>query len=181
MTALWKQSESSGMNKKIIVLIVAVLIVAVPLTVVGLVTNAYKPAKAEGGFFSDIVDRVKIEVDKTDFIYAEVPYTESEFSFNLTLSKTEAEFYCYCEQVEIEGMDYNSVVFEAVGDTPSASPEGLILEGSDDGPLSYTWRVTVTTDDLPDEATLRLILTSGMSALTAETRITDIPLSFAVE
>ena len=164
------------MRKRIIAVIAAVCLLAVPFTVYGLRRAENTPEQSIVPYSSQIVDRMNISVDSTKFVYAPGADGDYEFSFVLTVSKAEPDFYGRIDRLDVTGGDYTSLVFEALGSTPDGSvPDGLVL-----APGEYKWRVTGYCEKIPEDAALVLVFTSGFTSLTSEQTEKKIPLSFLV-
>lgn len=166
------------MKKTILPVIIALLAASV-ITAGGIISASNSPTKAETPFVSEITDRVNIGIDSTSFTYGKAAQGGYEFSFILSLSKAEPDFFAKTESFDIEGTAYSSIVFEALGDTPDGSiTDGLVLSAKDGKSIEYRWRVTVYTDSKPKSATAVLRMTSGITELTSETWVKEIPLTF---
>lgn len=165
--------------KKIIIPLCAVLLVASAITAGGLIKAANSPTKTATPYSSEIVDRININIDSTSFTYGTAAEGGYEFSFTLTAEKTEADFYARIDSFEITGLEYTSIVFEALNDTPDKSiTDSLVLSANNGEATEYSWKITVYTATKPASATAEICYTSGLTELTSESHIKQISLTF---
>ena len=160
----------------------ALILIAAAVTTVIAVTH---PAGSSGRYDRDIIDRVRFTVQDTDFTLAKTtdgPET-FELSFRLTAQKTEADFYAVLHSVEIEGLTYDSMIFQtASGDVYLPEEMPLPAEGGRPVPVEWTVRL-VFTAQTADSADFDLVLsyTSGVTQETADGHVLKVPMHITFE
>ena len=168
-------------RKALIIAAAAVLLAAAVFTVFAV----SRPAKSEGGYERDIIDRVRFSVDNTQFslLKPETENTLCELEFTLRAEKTEADFYAVLHSAEFEGLDYETVVFQtAAGDNYVPQEMPLPAENGKTVPVEWTVRVRFPAGEA-DGIGFSLVLnyTSGITQETAEEHILKIPMQITFE
>ena len=165
----------------LITVITAVLLAAAVITGIAL----SRPAQSEGGFDRDIIDRVRITVDATQFTVEKPENADAlcELEFQLCIQKTEADFYAMLRSADLEGLDYESMIFQtASGDV--CVPQDLTLPAENGKPVPVEWTVRVrfapaTAQTL--DFSLALNYVSGITQETAEEHVLKIPMQIVVK
>ena len=170
------------MKNRILIIAAAILLL---VTSVITVIAGRNPDKSKGGYTRDIIDRVSFTVDNTRFIFTRSENAKEEYTlaFTLTAAKTEADFYAMIHSVEMEGLSYNSMIFQtAAGD--SYVPQDMILPSEKGKAAPVTWNV-ILTFSAPAKNTvdfsLKIDYTSGFTPDTAEEHILNIPMQITLK
>ena len=167
-------------NKTILISAAALLLAAVFLTV-GIAVN--RPSRSAGGYYRDVIDRIRVSVDHTEFSLPKDGNGEYEVTFRLTLEKTEGDFYAVLHGVEAEGLSVKSLTFQSVSGGEQI-PRDLPLPAENGKAVEVAWDVTLafTSDgdgELPFSLTLHY--TSGVTRDTADEHYLEIPMKAVVE
>ena len=171
------------MNRnKLILLCAAILTLAAVLVTVGIAVG--RPTQSEGGYYRDVIDRLDIGVEHTEFRLAADPDGEYEVSFRLSLKKAEADFYALLHSVQIEGVQVKTLTFCNVTGNAEFMPRDLLLPAENGVAKEIAWDVTLTftaaeAGELPFSLTLDY--TSGMTRDTADEHILEIPMKAVID
>ena len=165
-------------NKRIwIALAVFLLLAAFALTGIAIL----RPAQSSGSYERDIIDRVCFSVENTDFVLpgGTGGTEESELVFTFSAKKTEADFYAVIHSIELSGLDYRSMTFQAAEANRPYIPEDLTLPAENGKPTELRWTVTVNfTADSAAAKDFELLIdySAGMTPATADEHILSIPM-----
>lgn len=165
--------------KKLNIIICILLLAAIPIGVFALTQTESAPPSAP--FSRTAVDRIDVSVSETEF-YPEINDDGVySISFEIRIKKTQADFYAFLNSLKITGLEYDSAVFTPLNENcDGLSMDSLLLPVKDNEPAEVAYRVEVTFhDDFHDPIFPSLVLdyTSGMTRLTSEKHILDIPLT----
>lgn len=173
-------------HSRILNIFVCVLIVlAVPLAVFAIKTG--NPAKSAAGTYErKTTDRIDITVDHTEFELEQVFPGQTTFtvSFDFSVRKTQADFYAVINSFDIDGIEYDSLVFTPLNENcDGATLSDQVLPAVNGEPVELSWKADLTfslTD--ADIYTPNIVLnyTSGMTSLTCDTHELEIPLLITV-
>ena len=165
-------------NKKIgIAALVLLLLAAFALTGIAII----RPAQSSGSYERDIIDRVRFSVENTDFVLTQEPggTGETELVFTLSAQKTEADFYAVIHSVNLIGLNYRSMTFQAMDADQPYIPEELTLPADNGKPAELKWTVTVNFTADPAAAKdfeLQIDYSSGITPATADEHILSVPM-----
>ena len=128
------------------------------------------------------MDRVDISADATEFTFQKPASANDpcEISFLLTVQKSEADLYGRIDNITVNGLSYQKAVF--LCQTPALEntvPENLLLPAADGKSVPLTWKVAVTAlfpDKGDYQASLQINYTSGLTEVSADSRMLEIPL-----
>ena len=168
-------------RKALILIMAAVLLIAAVFTAIAVT----RPSAGEGQYHRDIIDRVVFSVDPTHFSFVKTEQGDGtcELEFTLTAKKTEADFYAVLHTAELEGLDYESMIFQtAAGD--AYAPQDLMLPAENGKAVPVTWTVRVrlaSAAALNTDFSLVLRYTSGMTQETAEEHVLRIPMQIVFD
>ncbi|MBQ7688709.1 MAG: hypothetical protein IJT27_05790 [Clostridia bacterium] len=173
-------------KKRLAILFSALLAVAIPAGVYAAKT-LIKPTAVAGGYYSDIVNRVEISADNTAFTFRKTEAGTQTFQAAVTLSlkKCEADFFARLDDLNVSGMDYDTLIF--LCKTPgleNAVPQDLYLpaENEESIPLTYEILLTFSSDAAGKyDPVLEIEFTSGLTEATADERLLQIPLTITVQ
>ena len=168
-------------KKKTLILLLAVLLGA--FACVALAVRL--PARTDGRYERDIIDRVRFTVEPTTFELTEEKEAEFyDLQFVLCAQKTEADFYAVLHSVTLQGIAYQSIVFQNLNEGHSEPPAETPLPAEDVAPVEMRWQATVriAAAQLENaEISLLLRYTAGMTEQTADEHILTVPLQLTVE
>lgn len=162
------------------------VLLCVPLTVFAIRAGA-GPSQHGGGYYHTLVDRVDISVDSTAFTLKKSVSGAESFTvpFTLTLQKCEADFYATLDDLEIADLDLSQAEFLcATPGMETVRPAGLALPVQNGESVPLTFNVTLTANFANKgdyTATLKIAYTAGLTKETADSKLTEIPLTFNVE
>lgn len=168
--------------KKIISLICILLLIAVPVTVIAINSGG---DQASGGFERIAVDRMDIRVDHTDFILRQTDDDRYTVKFTVKLAKTQPDFYAYISSFDFIGMEYESLLFTPLNDAYDGNTlSGLTLTFNSEEANEAVYEATLTFT--PGSSTYfepKIVLdyTSGMTMITSESHMLEIPFSIQIE
>lgn len=165
--------------KRKIALISLFLLLIGSITAVAVIA-ANRPSESKGQYERDVIDRVRFQVENTDFTLVKSNNGPEEFeiSFTLTAEKTEPDFYAVLHSVDLEGLEYDSLIFQSASDESNA-PNDLPLpaENGKTVPLQWTVRSLFTSENNASvDFSLVIKYTSGITESTADTHIIKIPM-----
>ncbi len=164
------------MKRKVLILIMAAVLLAAAVFTAIAVT---RPSANEGSFERNIIDRVRFSVDHTAFTAARSDEDGLyEIAFTLTAEKTEADFYAVLHSAELEGLDYESMIFQtATGEAFPPQELPLPAENGKAIPVNWSVRVRFAAAAAQDtDFSLILHYTSGITQETAEEHFLRIPM-----
>ena len=170
--------------KRKTVLIFIFLIIAGVITAVTVIA-ANRPQESAGQFERDVIDRVRFQVENTDFtlIKSGDEPEEYEITFSLTAEKTEPDFYAILHSVDLEGLEYDSLIFQSdsnENNVPIDLP--LPAENGKTVPLQWTVKLLFTSEKkAPVDFSLVIRYSSGITENTADTHILKIPMHITFE
>lgn len=115
-------------KKKLLPVILSFLILLAAFSAAAAIA-AKKPAAVSGHFYQKIIDRVDFAVENTRFELVKDGEGAEEFILNLTLTakKTEADFYAVIKDIQIEGMDYDSLEISDLSGVGGFSGREIVL------------------------------------------------------
>ena len=171
------------MKQKILIAVFSVVLLAAALVTALAVSGT---SEKTGDYKRDIVDRVSFYADATQFSFVRSENADEvyELGFQLTAEKTEADFYALLHSAELDGLDYDTMVFQsATGE--NLLPEELPLPAENGNAIPVQWTVRVRFPAPEDQNTVDFSLvlnyTSGMTPDTAEEYILKIPMRITFE
>lgn len=171
------------MKRKIALISIFLLLIGGITAVTVLAAN--RPSRSAGQFERDVLDRIRFQVENTDFTLKKTGTGPEEFeiAFTLTAEKTEPDFYAVIHCIDLEGLEYDSLIFQSnsnENNVPSELP--LPAENGKTVPLQWTVRAFFTTENkAPIDFSLVINYTSGITESVADTHILKIPMHITFE
>ncbi len=143
------------------------------------------PAKQEGTYHRDVLERVCFTVENTDFtVEKETDGAEDcTLRFTLRAQKTEADFYAVIHSVRVEGLDYARLTVQGANAQTVNPPEELALPAENGTPTELAWDADVlfTAAEAGDtDFELVIRFTSGITPQTADEHILRVPMRLHV-
>ena len=170
-------------RQKITVLICVLLVILIPVSVLA-VSGMKSGDTATGTFERKIIDRINIAVTGTEFELKKADGGKYVISFTFKAEKTEPDFYAMLNSLDVEGLDYESIVFSPLNDNCSGnelSGSVLPVKNGKTVPIEYRADVTFSSAKTKLSPVLVLVYTSGMTQLTSDMHRLEIPLSVKIK
>lgn len=168
------------------IFICALLIILVPAAVWAIKSG--KAPKAQSGSFSrNIIDRIDFSIENNEFRLKKDGASPEDYtiSFYLSAKKTQADFYGRIDNVTIEGMSYDNIVFIPQNENCNGlTLTDMLLPVVGGEPAEVKWRADLTfssANTKPLSPVIKITYTSGISLETSDTHILEIPLSVTFE
>lgn len=150
------------------------------------IAGGKKPTSQSGGFYNPVADRMEISVENTDFVLKKASSSSERYtvSLNLSVKKTQSDFYAMLNSFTLSGLAYENIVFTALNDdTKGKTTDSLVLPVKNGEPVLLKWQVDITFSVVNKgvyKPTITLDYTSGMTPSSAQQKLTEIPLSITV-
>ncbi len=147
-------------------------------------SSAASPTKTGGGFSRNIIDRLNITIDKTEFTFKKSNGNLYNVSFTFTAEKTEADFYGVLNSFSVNGTEYEYALFTAGENNTDYVINNTVLPASDGKTQPLSWTVTIPckiTSAGTVNGTIKIEYTSGVTKETAAPHVLKIPLTVTVE
>ncbi len=111
------------------------------------VIAASRSSESTGPYERNVIDRVRFQVENTDFslLKSKDGPEEFEVAFTLTAEKTESDFYAILHSIDLDGLEYDSLIFQSnsnENNVPADLP--LPAENGKTVPLQWTVKLLFT-------------------------------------
>ena len=132
-------------RKKLLTAGVSLIIISM-LVITGAAVTKYKFNSSSGETVSQIINRVNIEVSATEFNFESASKDGMlECRTNVSIEKTEPDFYGYLHSITLSGQDFGSTMYTARKENGNALlPEEVLLPVNEDGAYPLSWEIAFT-------------------------------------
>ena len=165
-------------NKKLIIIIAVIAAAILAVSVSSAAVKKYTSAK--NARVQKIVNRVNIEVDKTQFTYDDLNDGDIiNASAKISIEKSEPDFYGKLVSITIEGADFTEKIYVSKNKDDSL-PQNINLPCGD--PLSWNISFSVPySENIENSIYISFDYITGINEQTKQEYITKIPISIINE